>query len=357
MNDFKIVCPFCPLVCDAVHVSQDQHLPAVQVDCDFAGKRFQEALQPSPPRIAERIVPLDTVLKHLRDVVTGASQRIVSTRGVDLVSSKSLERLESMGEIHWYLQQSAFAKSWHRTSTRDGVISATLADIGQHADLIWLIGNPERQSPRLYQVLTRDVSPAKMWETAGPMDLDELASVVLATRETQSIKASLPVAELADAVASSKWLAVILGDDAFAAAEADAGLSMLIQWIWKLNSSRRAVAVYLDEAATSRSVYRWRTNRSIESTSSSFAPERSLSIHLGDITGDGERCDVMIGSVDPGFQRAEVFVPCSTVGVHRAGAIIRGDGTVTLPLDSIAVSRLPTATQWLTELFNSTGDA
>ncbi len=353
MSAASIVCPFCPLACDgvlawdAVEVGGTDAQPILTITCDLAARQFHAATNPSPARVGQDVVTTAELEQSLTQRIAASDRIVVISGGVDLSSSKTLERLSSDGRLTWCLEQSSFASAWQRTSGRDGVVSATLADIRQHADLLWFVGNPQGSAPRLDQVIASDRVP--IMEHAASLDLDDLASLTLATREPHPHLLSPPLARLALEIESSRFFAVILGNDAFAPDDADAGSSLLVQWIWTLNRHRRAVAVYLDDAATSRSVYRWRTNRSLPTVP---AVPSTLTIRIESDAATSSRCDIQFGTTDPGPGRAEHFVPCSVVGVHHRGAKVRGDGTVTLPLASIATSSLPTATQWLERLLS-----
>ncbi len=325
-------------------------LPTVQTNCELAAKRFRDALQPGQPRIAHNAASLNEIRQHLKDLANQSKRIVVKTGGVDLASAKTLEQLSTSGKITWLLDQSPLTQSWQLTSSRDGVISATLGDVREHADLLWLIGDVEASAPRVKEVLTRNKPDLRVIETSGPLDLDTLASLSLATRNPGTTHAMQSIAELKEAIESAKYFAVVLGDDAFAAEFADAALSLLIQWTWSLNATRRAVALHLDDAATNRAVYRWRTNRSLSNIHDNESGAEALTFRIGESVVDHSHVDVAIGTRDPGTDQANVFVPCSVIGIHETGARIRGDGTVTMPLAKIAESALPSAVAWIESL-------
>lgn len=353
MIETTIVCPFCPLACGDVRVDaagMPGKLPTIQTNCEVAAKRFRDALQPARPRITNKAASLDEIRQHLKDLANQSKRIVVKTGGVDLASAKTLEQLSTSGKITWLLDQSPLTQSWQLTSSRDGVISATLGDVREHADLLWLIGDVESSAPRMKETLTRNKPDLCVIETPGPLDLDTLASLSLVTRNPGTTHAVQSIAELAAAIESSKYFAVVLGDDAFATEFADAALSLLIQWTWSLNATRRAVALHLDDVATNRAVYRWRTNRSLGNIDDSGSAAEALTIRIGESVVDHSPVDIAIGTRDPGIDKANVFVPCSVIGIHETGARIRGDGTVTMPLAKIAESDLPSAVAWIESL-------
>jgi hypothetical protein len=345
-----IVCPFCPLACDDIHIVAPEkagQLPVAKTVCQLARQRFRAALEPAQARIEHQVATLDEIQEHLKEATASSKRVVVITGGVDLATAKGLERLDSSGKIVWVIDQSALTQSWQRTSSRDGVISATFGDVREHADVLWLIGDVESATPRLKELLTTSETPPRVIETPGPLDLDLLAKLSLVTRTPGLVVKQSTIAELVPAILSSKYLAVIVGDGAFAAEFADAALSLLVRWVWLLNEKRRAVVLHVDDAATNRAVYRWRTNRSLGISDDASCDANTLTIRVGESIADHSPVDVAIGTRDPGIDRAGVFIPCSMVGVQEAGAKIRGDGTVTLPLAKIVSSDLPLAVQWI----------
>ncbi len=344
------VCPFCPLACDDIEFTTKPESPLlkVSVDCPLARERFRDAMNPSPGRIGDRLASTGELKQHLSKLCDAAENIVVITDGVDLATSRTLEQLQTDQRIKWLLSQSPLSESWQRTVSRDGMISSTLGDIRAHADLLWFLGNPQAKSPRIEHFLLDRNRLAQQIHSQGNIDLDFLAEVALATRSNDT-PVTPRARELAVAIKESRYFAIVIGDDAFDARMADAGLSLLIQWLWRLNATNRAVALHMDSAATSRAVHRWRTNRSLASSTGACFAANTLVVRIGDAIQQTPATNVLLASSDPGPDYANVFLPMSILGIHHAGVIIRGDGTVTLPLSKIASSEYPTALQWLSE--------
>jgi hypothetical protein len=247
------------------------------------------------------------------------------------------------------INQLPFDSAWLRTSSREGIIAATLSDVRQHADVIWSIGTPADTMPRLMQRIVDSTRTVEQFNSAGPLDPLVLAEIVRRSLDVPVPKqTSAPegLRPLLEAITRAKYLTIVLGENAFEPGLADATLSMLVRWCWDLNGTRRANVLKLDPAPTSRSVYRWRTNRSLPETDNVI---HEIRIRLQSNDPNASMIVVSVGAKDPGRSQSEIHIPTATIGVHRRGAMIRGDGTVTQSLSSIASTNLPTIAELLAD--------
>jgi hypothetical protein len=93
------------------------------------------------------------------------------------------------------------------------------------------------------------------------------------------------------------------------------------------------LGVTLDPAATLRSVCLWTNNTIPGSASFQNDSEQYFDIRLGSpLNRQSHPADWQIGGVDPGASLAKVFSPASQAGIDHASMMIRGDGSVSLPL-------------------------
>jgi hypothetical protein len=152
-----------------------------------------------------------------------------------------------------------------------------------------------------------------------------------------------------------------------------------------LNSSRRATLLRFDPQMTLRSVFAWTQQRTARHSRETDA------IRDGDILRQGEEVDLAViltpwhtkseGPADPSgdrektiglrwrhqitigqrsitanagqgleWQPSRLHLPASTPGVSHPGVVIRGDGSVTLPLFAGAGTALPAVSAWLDQL-------
>ncbi len=315
-----IVCPFCPLHCDDLIVDDQSN---VNVECSIAVNGFRNALDPS--------VRARTGGDHVwGDVIR------VSTAGASLSLSRTLAEQLRNGRIELSIDESPTRSATRAAIARDGIISATLGDVRKHADVIWVLGNPESELPRLWERLkqTDNASPRVVRSQSETVTANELADIAYTLKGGSTDR----VAGVEE-IASAKYFAIIIGPDAFAVGQELAAAEMLIKLVLDLNlgdgdSSRRAVLVSIDPAATLRALVAWQSNDVLPTTS---AP---IDVRIGNPIANSPAAKIQWGGTDPGNDLADSFFPAIVAGVHHSDAIIRGDSTVTLPLSMIAPATL-----------------
>ncbi len=305
-----LVCPFCSLNCDDVDFSN----PSIDLVCNKALVGFQSATTNEFARIGNAVASIEEVIASS----TFRKPVSVITRGTDLTTARTLSDWNLSGAIRLSIESSLSADSWRSAVSREGVLSATLGDVLLHSDCVWSIGNPEVSHPRLYEKIQVD---KKRFMQTGQLDAELLAELAFALR----FKLPNPQAEM---IRNASYLAILIGESAFAQGEETAVAELLCKLVRNLNDESRAVAVLLDDAATNRCVTAWKTNESI-------TPVENLTVfdvRIGTPGAHSPKVRVQIGGVDLGQSSAECYLPCQTIGIDRSGVTVRGDATVTLPL-------------------------
>ena len=215
---------------------------------------------------------------------------LIATAGVDLVTARDLERRDAAGTIRVALIENPSIAAFQTTSFRDGTFSATIGDVRTHSDRVLLLGDVDKAWPRLRRQLTDPGRPDQVIDAAQRLQADAAAGWLIGDLP--------PVLR-----GAFNYAAVVIGPNAFASGQEDLTAAMLHRWFRAVNQSHRAVGMTLDAAATLRSVWWWRRNE---------APP-----------GLGQRtADVVLSAVS-GHPVA---------GLDFASAVVRGDGSVTLPL-------------------------
>lgn len=363
-----IVCPFCPLHCDDVTLDP-QGRPVVA--CDLAKTEFRRALgTPTPPRLGADDPSLihiagaddtgdgtdtDThaIERHIaatiRDRVKTAERIALVTAGTDLQTARDLDDLASADpRVSIRIDASPTRQAIATAVSREGVVAATIADVRRHADQIWLLGIRPEHYPRLLDRLIDPDRPATVHRSPHGIAADDLASLVVA--DPNAPPKDITSTGLSPAFASSRYLTVIVGDHAFRPVEAEAAAELLVQWIHRRNANARAVIVQFDRAATNRCVAAWRGNRTLAADRDAIT-DNEVRIRIGAPNAINPEAaapmTLQVGGDPSDPHQTQAYLPAAEFGVHRNGAVVRGDGTVTLPLSKIARSPLPTATQWL----------
>lgn len=361
-----IVCPFCPLCCDDVVLRNDG---GVGVDCSLAADQFAAAVAEVPVRFGSETITQDAI----DFVITRLQLPAVPTVAIhnaSLGESRMIQGLARQGKL-LLATGSELASAWSLAVARDGIVTATLGDVLRFADLIVCIGEFEVSTPRLIEWLKKGGAPVR---TVTSLDADDLASLQQLTQQDVGAAGSRPAANntgatkssfnaLATEIAAARYVAFLVGADAFPDGQQTLVAEGLLRWVtdWNLQTSHpqaadnatqpknppRAVAVHLSDNQSLHHVIRFRDNRI---RASELAFPKPATIRLGSQPTDGRRVnrvELQIGGVDPGPEHATAFLPAATPGVHVADATIRGDGSVTLPLSAVIASELPTRTELL----------
>ncbi|TWU24978.1 hypothetical protein Pla52o_12750 [Novipirellula galeiformis] len=341
------ICPFCSLHCDDVRIDEvAKHGWVANVPCDRATAGYQHAFRDAlDARCGDDRCTAMEASKHAQTLLSGSIPYSLVTTGTDLDSAKQLHQLQEAGRIRVLVDETASAEAWRAAISREGTLAATLGDIRTHADVLWTIGEVDAETPRLRERIDAD---QKRWVQSSSLDAESLAEIAFAIRaETVPEDSGTAVTE---AIRASAYLAIILGRHAFVDSEATATAEMLCKLLWHLNQKRRAVVLQLDDAATNRSVTAWQSNTVISSIAGNET--RKIDLRLGTPPDGARPVRLQIGGIDRGKAFAEVFLPASTIGIHRDAVVVRGDGTVTLPLVAVTASVQPTPIerlhQWIT---------
>ncbi|TWU54425.1 hypothetical protein Poly51_31440 [Rubripirellula tenax] len=303
MNPLAIVCPFCPLHCDDLLVDKDGEL---NVACSIASQAFAAAVEPNP-------IAREAVMPPPSGVVRLAASQ------VSLSEARDLAGLLRTGRIELTVDETPTQAALRAAIARDGNISATLGDVRKHANVVWSVGDCTASMPRI-------------WERVGcdPVIVDAIGANELADLVYEIDSGATQVDTLGNALKSAKYLAVIVSPSAFRSGEETVTAELLVRAVLRWNqASRRAVLVSLDPAAMLRSVAGWHTNLRLPRTTG------PVDVRMGTPITGAYPAELQIGGIDPGTPLAASYVPAAVAGVHFADAIIRGDATVTLPLDKI----------------------
>ena len=338
-----IVCPFCPLHCDDV-VLRDNDI--VNVDCDVAAKGFRAVIQSASARLGEQSVPLSELTSFVRQLNLPAIP-VVEIGWLSIEQAKRLQRLSDRIAI----QRRGRDTVHEQTVARDGLDSATLADIKNHADIVFAVGNFET-TPRL---------------------LDRLSSVSATMHVRESISAEeLAMLRSGDpnahpvfrALIDSRYAAIVVGDNAYESGSEVVCAESLHRFVRERNGQaveetgacRRAVLLRLDPHQNVKSVFRWRTNESVGDGSLPSTTQTMVDIRLGDAL-KATQVKLQIGGSDPGAETAEAYLPAASIGIHQRGTTLRGDGSVCLPLGAPFPSEVEDAVDRLSLVIDSLSEA
>lgn len=305
------VCPLCPLACDDLVV--DVSGLSIAEVCSIVEKyRVGENRDGTQP------LSFQAQRRPLRVVTTG----------VDLLTARELVRLKTRGSIELTIEADPSIDAMLQTISRDGIVSATLSEVATRSDSVWFFGEVESTWPRVLKFAGSDRLDEDSIHRKSQVTAEQLAELFPGKQSAWE---------------DSKYAAVFIGPGAFSPGEEPISSAFLARLIRQRNQTSRCVGITLDQAATLRSVSLWSRNRSPESNG-----DGRQDIRIGTPMNEcSESATIQVGGQDMGPAFADSYIATSVAGIHHASMVIRGDGSVSLPLTATIPSDLPTVAEVL----------
>lgn len=323
--------------------------------------------------------------------VAEARSIVITGQIVDLDTARAVRRFADQTQATLIMDPRRDDHFAEHFGTRGGILT-TLGDAAAGHQTMILIGSPQAAWPRFDQRV-RGVKNLIQWTNTRRV----------ATRLAElrwQLRSSLPsiaphrtdpdLVATAEAIRDAEAIVFFIEPKVAAAECARTLWASVSGLISDLNSSRHATLLRFDPLMTLRSVFAWTQQRPSQDTQEADAiregeilrhgeevdlaviltPWHTRSQDAADPPGYGEKTiglrwqhQITIGQnrigqrpdtadAEPGLEwrPSRLHLPASTPGVSQPGVVIRGDGSVTLPLIAGATTALPTASAWLDQL-------
>ncbi|TVP95758.1 MAG: hypothetical protein EA381_18305 [Planctomycetaceae bacterium] len=400
MNSVRFVCPFCPLNCDdlerpAVDPGPDEPVDAA---CPRLGELWHQAVRHD--REAES--PKAAAWQQAREWVRSARSVVISGHVADLETGRGVVRFIRQTGAEW-IAPSGSRCGYAEAFSRSGGFATTLGDAAAAHQTVILIGDPTGRWPRLDQRLSR-AGIVFRWQDSESV-AERLAALRCQLASSRSgLKRGTQAAQGAGGeddpdleesrrlIAASEAVVFVI-DPAIADAAGQRTLwSAANGLIADLNRHIRVSLLRFDESQTLRNVMAWLqpapgdglplTERVDVATTLASRGDVDLLIWLepwrtavassrqpaaADAEGGFSQVGlnwkhrITIGrtsSVGAGVSRRgagsgpaeSLGLAARTPGISMTGMVIRGDGSVALPLFSSVSSPLPTVAESLRRL-------
>jgi formylmethanofuran dehydrogenase subunit B len=340
-------------------------------DCSLARRRFAACSHVGNDDSA------DIDWDRLLTLVTGATTPTIGGTIIDVQTARAAIRLAAdlRGVID--VCGSSSEAAFGGVMEREGYVGATLAEMDTRADSVVLIGPVRRELPRLLsrffsgRVATGD-KPRRMmvlghrdpeddleipaaWLSPEGKLIDQLAATRSALRHGTDDQ------PLADWLRSADYTAFLWSRDTLGPLEA----SMVAGLVDQLNEDRRAVMIPVAESATFRNVASWLTGLAGPLDFRDLPPITCQPAAMlgGDLRiwlqpfpdspppPDDRRPLIVIGAADAALvRRSDIYLRTAVPGIEAAGTTFRGDGTVTLRMESWCETPFPHADAVLREI-------
>lgn len=362
MTDRPFVCPCCPLHCDDLSIEE------LAARCDLFAGRLSWARQSTANDVSD-----ERLLATAAQWVAEADTIAVTGSIVDLETARAVcDFVERSGASLFVGEGSS--DGFSEALARDGIFSVTLGDAAAPHQHIVMIGDSSKRLPRLGERL-KTAGSIYSWQSTENL-VERMAQLRLMLKRPDVCQAG-DDQDLAHTFnLCQKESAVVF------AVDVGQGLDGQQRPLWstlqglfsELNRRIRASVLRFDNAMTLRSVAAWTSDGPHPSASAIrvpvdleicfspwpadkagatqfFNPSVRRRITIGDqgpqsdalvsgdrVSGDSDSCQ-------------SIHLPAAMPGIASDGIVIRGDGSVTLPLRRALDTDLPTVSTTLSRLF------
>jgi len=320
----SVVCPCCPLHCDDIDAAS---LRSGATGCSVADARLATIRSESLATVD------DGIIEKCRQWISEASAITLTGHVIDLETSRAIADVVRQTNATTNFDG---GNPWMReTITREGGFFSTLGELKQRGRVLMVIGDVVRHWPRLTSIL-QDAKRIAHWKDDEQL-ASKLASLrLMVTKRFGATDITDPtVIDVAERIAPLESLIILVAPLEESVSRSPVIYSSLLGLVRDLNQVKRASILTFDHSLTVRSVLATRD----ESRALPFAtPAASLCIHFAPFGESKSKSlpgqkTIVIGSGDAVFHKNEISLPASVPGYHHRAIVIRGDGSVTLPIE------------------------
>ncbi|MEM6473887.1 MAG: hypothetical protein AAF802_30305 [Planctomycetota bacterium] len=283
----------------------------------------------SQPRVGEtrcESIPWDEIAGLLAD----AQNPIVQLGSASLEQSKLICNLMLTHCVRVRLVEDASLAALRRAIARDGANSITLGDALRFSDLIVVLGRGA-DSVEVQKLLRSPTTETRHLKCVSTQQLSDW----LGHLRDVGRPSDLPLLDRG-------FITWVVSEGAFERGDEIVSSELLLRLLRELQRPAddeetlyRSALLHFDRHLSLRTVYRWRFNSDIP------VANGHPQISVGDTETLNGPLLLQIGGTDPGVNLANCFVPAATLGVDLAGTMIRGDGSVTLPMKATRKATWP----------------
>lgn len=357
MTDRPFVCPFCPLHCDDLSVKE------LAGRCELFARRFAAVQRDSADDDA-----YERSLAIAGQWVSQAKTIVVTGTIVDLETARAVCDFVTQTNASLHVGSKA-SDGYSEAFSRDGMFSITLGDAASPHQHVVMIGDCGKRLPRLKERLS-GARTVYLWQSTENL-VDRLARLRLVLKrpdiaqlgEDADLLYTLKLCQKESAVVFVVNVGELLDGDQRPFWSTMQGL------LSELNRRIRASVLRFEDSMTLRSVAAWTSDGPHPSATAIQVPADLEICFLPWLPDDSAAAHALppvqrritIGCVDAqaGYAIPADGVPesvCFTAampGIDSKGIVIRGDGSVTLPLCPTKDNDLPTGSTTLARILAS----
>ncbi len=345
MSDELVVCPFCPLNCDNIPI---RWMQTATTGCAQADARIKSV-------ISRRAEPTsDAAIATSRQWVSAAKQITIGGTVADIETSRVVS--DFVRDVGAQVHVQRTNPSAGVLFSSDGGFITTWGEVAAQGAAVWVIGDVKRRWPKVDESLSQAKSIVR-WSESNRLG-DQIAAVrqrlkmlstdasamTLERGEDECVSAVLRL------IADAKYLVVLVAPLHESISRSLVTWSSLSGLVRDLNKATRAAVLTFDPSITLRSVMASRLNPptmqwptrtdSLRIVFTPWADDETDSLWLNE-AGQTETITktITIGVGDFGADTDDhprrLHLAAGTPGFDHRGVVIRGDGSVALPLQQV----------------------
>ena len=409
----NVACPFCGIVCDDLTISRGPGgLKVLKNGCPKAAAGFERTLPDATPQIAGKPATLAEAVAAAARMVKASRLPIFGGLGTDVGGTRAVMAIadEIGGVVDHALSEAQYRN--FRVLQSSGWVTTTLTEARNRADLFIMLGSDIHQMhPRFFErVVCNERSmfwdnPPKRTVVFLGEGLDQSGAVGNRIGEVVSIPAKaerlgeimvamramakgidipgdtiggLPRAQvenLLERCKSATYGVIVWAPPSLNFPDADLTVQAACEFIKDINLTSRFAGLSLggnEGAVTAGAVCAWQSGFPLRVSFASGKPDYDVERYATDSLLANKESDLLVWVAaytttlsppdtdvptivlgTPGLKLARppaVFIPIGTPGVDHDGLIVRCDNVVSLPLQNLGRSSLPSAADVLAQI-------
>lgn len=409
----NVACPFCGILCDDLEISRASGvLKVTKNGCPKAIAGFERQVGGASPELAGKPVPLSEAVAAAAKMISAARLPVFGGLGTEVSGMRAvMSAAEKAGGVVDHALSEGQYRNFKVLQT-GGWVTTTLTEARNRADLFIVAGSDlHALHPRFFERVVNversmfSGNPAKRTivflgeglDTSGvqgsrigevvtlPVKGDRIGELVSAMRAIAkganlpgSTIAGLPRAAVDDLLARCKAAAYgvfVWAPPSLDFPNADLTVQAIAEYVKEINLHARFAGLSLggnEGAVSAGAVCAWQSGFPLRVSFASGKPdydtekyamarllaakESDLLVWIASYTPDLVPPDtdvpmVVLGTPGLKLKRTPaVFIPVGTPGVDHKGLIVRCDNVVSLPLQNLGRSNLPSAADVLAEI-------
>lgn len=397
----NVACPFCGLLCDDLQISRSGAALKVAANgCPKAVAGFERQPPAAQPKINGKGASIEEAVSHAATILRNANLPLVTGLATDVEGIRAaLAVAEKSGAVIDHALSDSSYRGYSVLQT-SGYVLSTLTEARNRADLFIIAGSDVNAGyPRFFE---RVVNNGSMFTTVTKRNVVFLGANLDTSGISQASIDTIPVAKerigetfdalralakkapltateiagrpraeieaLLSRIQQSNYTVIVWSTSSYAYDGGDQAIQAICEFIKEMNQTVRVAGLTLggNQGSTSAgAVCAWQTGYPLRISYASGAPRYDVTRYRAETLLNDGGADALLWTAaftpdlgppatsiptivlgTPGLKlprEPEVFIPVGTPGADHGGLLTRCDSVVSLPLQNLGRSELPSA--------------